>query len=50
MNDIDKLIRFIFNDESFIVTGNDNCDESAYDWMKNKLVRANNYEHELIRK
>ena len=28
------LIKYLFSDESFVVTGNDNCDEDRYEWMK----------------
>ena len=50
MNDIDKLIRFIFNDESFVITGNDNCDDIDSEWMSKKVARADAYQHDLIRK
>ena len=30
------LIKYLFSDESFVVTGNDNCDEDEYEWMKNQ--------------
>ena len=50
MNDADLLINFIFNDKSFIVTGNDNCDEIDYDWMQEKINRANTYAHRIYYK
>lgn len=50
MNDTDKLIRFIFNDESFVITGNDNCDDIDSEWMSKKVARADAYQHDLIRK
>lgn len=28
------LIKYLFSDESFVITGNDNCDEDQYNWMK----------------
>lgn len=28
-----SLIKFLFSDESFVVTGNDNCDEDEREWM-----------------
>ena len=28
------LIKYLFSDESFVVTGNDNCDEDQYEWMQ----------------
>lgn len=46
MNDTDKLIRFIFNDESFVITGNDNCDDIDREWADKKIARADAYEHE----
>lgn len=27
------LIKYLFSDESFVVTGNDNCNEKDYDWI-----------------
>ena len=45
MGDADLLIKFIFNDHSFVITGNDNCDEIDWDWMHNKVSRADAYEH-----
>lgn len=30
------LIRFLFSDESFVVTGNDNCDEDEYKWWQDQ--------------
>lgn len=37
----DKLIRYLFSDESFVVTGNDNCDRD--DWYSDKVNV--NYKH-----
>ena len=31
------LIKFLFSEESFVVTGNDNCDEDEYDWFQKQL-------------
>lgn len=28
------LIKYLFSDESFVITGNDNCDEAEDKWMK----------------
>ena len=28
------LIKYLFSDESFVITGNDNCDEEEYKWME----------------
>lgn len=28
------LIKYLFSDESFVVTGNDNCYEDDYEWVK----------------
>lgn len=36
ISDEDALIRFLFSDESFVVTGNDNCDEDDYKWMEDQ--------------
>ena len=38
------LIKYLFSDESFVVTGNDNCDEDKFEWFcEQKNV---NYPHE----
>ena len=34
LSDEYALIKFLFSDESFIITGNDNCEEFEYDEMK----------------
>ena len=28
------LIKYLFSDESFVITGNDNCDEDQWEWME----------------
>ena len=33
LNHEHALIKYLFSDESFVVTGNDNCDEDRYEWM-----------------
>ena len=30
------LLKYLFSDESFVVTGNDNCDEDEYKWMEDQ--------------
>lgn len=30
------LIKYLFSDESFVITGNDNCDEDEYEWMQDQ--------------
>jgi hypothetical protein len=45
MSDATLLINFIFDDRSFVITGNDNCDEISWDWMRNKVDRADAYKH-----
>lgn len=31
------LIKYLFSDESFVVTGNDNCDEEEYEWLQEQI-------------
>lgn len=45
MKDGKALARFIFNDESFVVTGNDNCDGIDREWMDGKEAKADSYPH-----
>lgn len=45
MNDGEMLARFLLDDRSFIVTGNDNCDDIDREWMKKKEEKANTYAH-----
>ena len=45
MSDGEALARFIFDDRSFIVTGNDNCDEIDYNWAQDKVAKADKYLH-----
>lgn len=33
LNHEHALIKYLFSDESFVVTGNDNCDEDESEWM-----------------
>ena len=42
------LIRFLFNDESFVVTGTDNCNEQQYKWWKKQ--QEVDYKHERFYK
>ena len=42
------LIKFLFSDESFVVTGNDNCDEAQYAWWEKQ--QNVNYKHEKFYK
>ena len=37
MNHEHALIRYLFSDQSFVVTGNDNCDEDQYKWMEEQI-------------
>ena len=30
------LIKYLFSDESFVLTGNDNCDDDEYEWIQNE--------------
>ena len=45
MNDPDMLVRFLFNDESFVHTGNDNSDMDWYGEVKNTW-----YPHDMFTK
>lgn len=45
MNDGEKLAKFILDDRSFVVTGNDNCDDIDREWMERKEAKAAAYEH-----
>lgn len=47
-NDTDALVRFLCNDESFVVTGNDNCYQEDKDWRDAKISKAYNYPHKLF--
>lgn len=48
MNREHALIRYLFSDQSFVVTGNDNCDDNQYEWMEKQLDV--NYDHETFYK
>lgn len=48
MNREHALIRYLFSDQSFVVTGNDNCDEDQDEWMEKQLDV--NYDHETFYK
>lgn len=37
LNHEHALIKFLFSDESFVITGNDNCDEDQYEWMEEQV-------------
>ena len=45
MNDGKMLARFLLDDRSFVITGNDNCDDIDREWMEKKEERANTYAH-----
>ena len=32
-----RLIRYLFSDESFVITGNDNCDEDDALWFVERI-------------
>ena len=34
LNHEHALIKYLFSDESFVITGHDNCDEDEYKWME----------------
>lgn len=46
----EHLISFTFNDKSYIVSGNDNCDEMDYEWFTKKVQKADSYEHKTFYK
>ena len=48
MSDPDHLVCFLFNDESYIVTGNDNCDDIDEQWFQRKIHKADSYEHKTF--
>lgn len=45
MEDAEHLVNFLFNDKSYVVTGNDNCDDVDYEWFQKKIAKANGYDH-----
>ncbi|MBO7691480.1 MAG: hypothetical protein J6T10_02460 [Methanobrevibacter sp.] len=45
MNDGEMLARFLLDDRSFVVTGNDNCDYIDRMWMEKKEAKADDYAH-----
>lgn len=45
MKDGEMLARFLLDDRSFVVTGNDNCDDIDREWMEKKEEKADTYEH-----
>lgn len=45
MNDREMLARFLLDDRSFVITGNDNCDYIDSKWMEDKEKRADSYAH-----
>lgn len=47
-NDTDALVNFLLNDESFVVTGNDNCDYADDRWREAKVAKADNYPHKVF--
>ena len=50
MSDPEHLICFLFSEQSYIVTGNDNCDDIDAMWFKGKIHKADGYEHETFYK
>lgn len=50
MNDGEMLARFLLDDRSFVITGNDNCDDIDWKWMKEKEAKAASYEHKTFYK
>lgn len=42
------LIRYLFSEDSFVVTGNDNCDEDKYEWFCEQ--QDVDYKHQLFYK
>ena len=34
LTDPEALVRFLFNDDSYVMTSNDNCDDEEYEWQK----------------
>ena len=45
MKDGEMLARFLLDDRSFVVTGNDNCDDIDREWLENKEAIADAYAH-----
>lgn len=45
MNDGEMLAHFLLDDRSFVITGNDNCDDIDREWMENKERKADSYAH-----
>ena len=45
MNDGEMLARFLLDDRSFVITGNDNCDDIDCEWMEKKEEKADTYAH-----
>ena len=45
MHNGEMLARFILDDRSFVVTGNDNCDDIDRVWMEQKEAKADAYLH-----
>lgn len=37
LNHEHALIKYLFSEESFVVMGNDNCDEDEYEWAQKQL-------------
>lgn len=50
MEDGEMLARFLLDDRSFVITGNDNCDSADWEWMSKKEAKANSYEHKIFYK
>ena len=42
------LIRYLFSPDSFVITGNDNCDEEDYEWMQEQADVS--YDHHVFYK
>ena len=43
------LIRYLFSPGSFVITGNDNCDEEQWDWVQEQLGEID-YDHHVFYK
>ena len=48
MDDPEHLISYLFSDKSYVVTGNDNCNDAEYTWFYNEINKADNYEHKYF--
>ena len=47
----EHLIRYLFDDRSYVVTSNDNCDEYTYDWFNAECTnKPETYKHKTFYK